>query len=202
MEALTLKGGRRAKLGTRHARRLRASGRLPAIIYGHGESPEPIDLPSHDVEVELLHGARVLEVDLDNQPTQYLIKAVQYDYLGTTPVHLDLMRVSLDEEVTVGVGIELRGTPKGISDGGVLDRLLAQIEVRCVVSCIPETLHPNVTHLGVGDSLLIRDLELPDGVTPVADGEEMARRGDRSKEIPQGWWFHQAGAERERRKRR
>ena len=172
MEAVTLKASRRDKVGTKYARRVRARGQLPAIIYGHGEDPVAIALPAHETEVELHHGARVLHVDLGNATTQYLIKSVQYDHLGTTPVHLDLMRVNLDERVTLEVGIELRGTPKGVADGGILEQHLSEIEVACIVTQIPETLRPSVTHLGIGDSLLVKDLEMPPGVTAQVDAEE------------------------------
>lgn len=118
METATLKASRRDKIGTKHTRRLREKGLLPAIIYGHGEDPESVSLPAHDVAVELHHGARVLKLALNRKTGQFLIKDIQYDYLGTTPIHLDLMRVDLDETVTVRVGIELKGTPKGVSEGG------------------------------------------------------------------------------------
>jgi large subunit ribosomal protein L25 len=172
MEATMLRGIRRERVGTKYARRLRAQGQLPAIVYGHGLEPIPIALPAHNTEVELHHGARVLHVDLDGGSTQYLIKSVQYDHLGTTPVHLDLMRVNLDERVTVEVGIELRGTPHGVSEGGVLEQELSEIEVECLVTQIPGTLRPSVTHLKIGESLLVKDLELPPGVEVVTDGEE------------------------------
>jgi len=172
MEAEILKAGRRERIGTRYARRLRARGEIPAVIYGHGEAPEVVSLPGHDLEVALQHGARMLTVDLEGRSAQYLIKSVQYDHLGTRPIHLDLMRVRLDETVTLEVGIELRGTPKGVSDGGVLEQYLSSLEVECLVTQIPETLRPSVSGLGVGDSLLVKDLEFPPGVTTTADGEE------------------------------
>jgi large subunit ribosomal protein L25 len=168
-ESLTIKGTRRERLGTKHARRLRASGQLPAIIYGHGQDPVAIALSAHEVGVELQHGSRVLKVDLDDQGQQFLVKSVQYDYLGTTPVHIDLMRVDMHERVTVTVGIELRGTPKGAADGGVLEQVMSNIEVECMVTNIPDTLHPRVTDLGLGESLLVKDLKLPEGVTALAD---------------------------------
>jgi large subunit ribosomal protein L25 len=173
MEAQTLKATRRERIGTKHARRIRAKGELPAIIYGHGQDPEPVSLPAHDVEVQLHHGVRVLDLKLGRKKASpFLIKDVQYDYLGTTPIHLDLMRVHLDEKVTVRVGIELKGTPKGVADGGVLDQHLVDLEVECMVTDIPDTLTPLVTQLGVGESLLVSDLEFPEGVKPLADPEE------------------------------
>lgn len=173
MEQQTLKATTRQQIGTKHTRRLRKRGELPAIIYGHGEKPEAVALSLHEVEVQLHHGARVLKLDMGSKKNQpFLIKAVQYDYLGTNPVHLDLLRVDLDEKVTVKVAIELKGTPKGISDGGVLDQTLAEIEVECLMTQIPDTLTPLVTHLGIGDVLLVGDLELPTGVTTLKGADE------------------------------
>ncbi len=151
---------------------MRAAGRLPAIIYGHGEAPESVSLAHHEVEVALAHGARTLQVDLRGAVKPYLIKQVQYDHLAANLIHLDLARVDLHERVRVHVGIELRGVPKGIHDGGVLDQQMAQIEVECVVTEIPDTLHPVVTHLALGDSLLVKDLQLPPGVVALADPNE------------------------------
>lgn len=172
MDVTTLKGEPRTEWGTRTARKLRAAGRLPTIIYGHGEAPESASLSTHDVQVALARGARTLRVELGGATTQYLIKEVQYDYLGDVPIHMDLARVSLDERVKVRVGIELRGLAKGISDGGMLDQHMVELEVECLVAEIPGTLHPSVTDLELSASLLVKDLELPPGVVALADPEE------------------------------
>lgn len=173
METTKLKAKRRLEVGTRTARKLRTQGQLPAIIYGHGETPEAISVDRHELEVTLSHGARTLELEIAGASTnQYLIKEVQYDHMDHTPIHMDLTRVDIDERVTVRVGIELKGTPKGVSDGGIVDQHLADIEVECRVADIPQTLHPIVTELALGESLLVKDLELPAGVTAVPDGDE------------------------------
>ena len=172
MDTLTLNAERRTKIGTHAARALRKAGQVPAIIYGHGETPESVSMALHDVEVALAHGARMLEVSIDGSKKRFLIKAVQYDHLATTPIHLDLTRFDADERVKVRVGIELRGVAKGISDGGILDQHMADLEVECLVTDIPETLHPFVTELGLGDSLYVKELTLPDGVVALADADE------------------------------
>ena len=172
MEAKTVKAEPRTELGTRPARRIRESGKLPAIIYGHGGAPEAITLERHEIELSLAHGARTLHVELSGETKQYLIKDVQYDHLSATVIHLDLTRVSLDERVQVQVGIELRGTPKGVSEGGILDQMLGGIEVECLVTDIPDTLHPLVTDMHVGDVLLVKDLPLPPGVKALADPKD------------------------------
>ena len=172
METMTLKAKVRTESGTRAARRVRQEGSLPAIIYGHGEPPESIVMSHHDVEVALAHGLRMLSVELQGKTKLYLIKDVQYDHLGATPIHMDLNRVDLDERVTVRVGIELRGIPKGASEGGILEQLMPDLEVECLVTDIPDTLHPIVTELEIGDSLFVKDLDLPRGVKALADPEE------------------------------
>lgn len=172
MEMITLNGEPRTEVGTRVSRALRTTGNLPAIIYGHGEAPETLSLGLHDVEVALAHGARMLQVKLGSGTNLYLIKEVQYDYLDHTPIHLDLTRVDLDERVKVRVGIELRGVPKGISEGGVLDQHQADVEVECLVTEIPDTFRPVVIELALGDSLLVKDLEMPSGVVLLTDSEE------------------------------
>lgn len=172
METITLKGEPRTAVGTRAARALRETGRVPAVIYGHGEPPEAVSLALHDVETALAHGARMFQLKLGRKAKQCLIKDVQYDYLDHTPIHLDLARVDLNERVKVRVGIELRGVAKGISEGGVLDQHMADIEVECLVTEIPETLHPVVVELDVGDSLFVKDVELPPGVAALAGPDE------------------------------
>lgn len=172
MEVVTLKGQLRTAIGTRAARALRATGQVPVVIYGHGQPTETLSLSLHDVKAALAHGAHTLQVELEGKSQQYLIKDVQYDYLDDTPIHLDLTRVAMDERVKVRVGIEPRGVPRGVSEGGVLDQPMANIEVECVVTAIPETLRPFVTELDLGDSLLVKDLELPPGVLALADPEE------------------------------
>lgn len=173
MDIPVLKAEPRQAAGTRIARRLRASGRLPLIIYGHGEPPESISLDQAEVESALLHGVRTLELDLNGAKRPYLIKEVQYDHLDRLPIHIDLTRVDLNERVTVRVAIELRGIPQGVSEGGVLDQLMQHLDVECLVTDIPRTLHPPVNELGVGDSVMVKDLDLPDGVTALSGSDDV-----------------------------
>jgi len=173
MKTPVFKAQPRAPRGTKAVRALRAQGMLPLVIYGHGEPPESAMLPRHEVEVALAHGARTLELELDGAAKPYLIKQVQYDHLDRTVIHLDLARVDLHERVIVPVAVELRGVPRGVSEGGILDQLMASLDVECTVTDIPGALTPLVTHLGVGDALLVRDLELPTGVKAQAEAEEI-----------------------------
>ena len=173
MDIPILNSERRATVGTKSARQLRSEGRLPGIIYGHGETPQrPISMFTREIVVHLEHGARVLKVTGDGQNANCLIKAVQYDYLNKDPIHIDLTRVNVDEQVTVDVAIELRGTPKAIADGAHLETMKDSLSVSCLAINIPETLHPSIAEMGVGDVLLVKDIELSDGVTALDDPED------------------------------
>ncbi|MCA9251376.1 MAG: 50S ribosomal protein L25 [Phycisphaerales bacterium] len=172
MEMGTISAEPRTLLGSKHTRRMRKNGKMPAIIYGHGEKPEPITIDAHEAENLLDHHSRVIELQLNGSKSSFLIKSVQYDYLGTNPIHLDLMRVNVNERIQVNVEIELRGTAKGTEEGGVVSQILNAVEVECILTNIPESIRASIAHLDINDDLLVKDLELPEGVTAVTDGEE------------------------------
>jgi large subunit ribosomal protein L25 len=100
-----------------------------------------------------------------------LVKDLQYDYLGKDVIHVDFMRVNLDEKADVNVMLEFKGTPAGVAEGGILDVHLDTIEVNCPVTGIPETIVLNVKELGIGDTIYAREITLPEGATLLTDGE-------------------------------
>jgi large subunit ribosomal protein L25 len=118
MDIASIKGQPRQLSGTRAARRLRKTGMVPGIMYGHGEEPQAVSVPLHELDLVLQHGTHLLELDLGGTPQRVLIKEVQYDHLGIEPLHVDLARVSLDERVSVTVPLVLRGDPKGVKEAG------------------------------------------------------------------------------------
>lgn len=172
MEIATIKGEPRPTRGRNANERVRRSGFVPAVIYGHKEAPETVALLRHDLQLALEHMVHVVQVEVNGKQEQYLLKEVQYDHLQETPIHVDLMRVDKDERVEVRVPIELRGEPKGVHEGGVLQQVMMELEVECGVLAIPELLRPNVEGLGVNDSLYVRDIKLPEGVRPLADPDD------------------------------
>jgi large subunit ribosomal protein L25 len=158
-----LKASKRGELGTRKVKSLRVKGEIPGIIYGHGEATVPVTLTRHDVDVVLKHGDRLLELDVDGQTQNVLIKDVQYDHLGVKILHVDLARVSLDERVEVVVPVVLRGTPAGASEGGVLTQVLSQAKIECLVTAIPDDLRVSVAEMKVGDVMNLGKVPLPEG---------------------------------------
>ena len=161
----------RSELGSRANKRLRTAGLLPGVVYGHKEEVVPVTLPKKELVGHLNRGAHVFELALDGKNERVLVKEVQYDHLGLEVIHVDFARVSLDEKVEVTVPIELKGTPKGEADGGVLQQIVSELEVECLVTEIPDAVRHNVSELALNDVLHIRDLKLPPGVRAIPDGD-------------------------------
>ncbi|MFP4214301.1 MAG: 50S ribosomal protein L25 [Phycisphaerae bacterium] len=189
----TLKATKRENKGTRAARRLRAEGHVPAVLYGHGEATSELTLPTHEIELALLHGERVLDIEVDGNTENALIHDVQYDTFGQILLHVDLVRVNLNESVEVTVPVVLRGTPKGTDEGGMLQQITAEVTVECLVRNIPEDIRVYVNDLEIGDTLFVRDLEVEDGKimddpeTPVASvtfiSEEEVAEGEEEEGV-------------------
>jgi len=171
MELTTLHCEPRRAAGSRANARLRRSGKVPGIVYGHGEEPIPVAMARHDLEQLLHHGAHLLELHLGGTTQRVLIKEVQYDHLGVTPIHVDLARVSLDERVRVTVPLELRGEPKGVREGGILDQNIAELDIECLVTQIPENIRVNIADMGLDQMLYVKDIQVPEGVRVLTSPE-------------------------------
>lgn len=161
----------RGELGSRAVKRLRQTGLLPGVIYGHKEAVLAVKLPKKEVVSHLGRGAHVFDLSLEGRSEKVLVKEVQYDHLGLDVLHIDFARVSLDEKVEVTVPIELKGTPKGEADGGVLQQVLSEIEVECLVTEIPDAIRHNVSEMALDDVLHVKDLSMPQGVRAIPDGD-------------------------------
>ncbi|MCP4710766.1 MAG: 50S ribosomal protein L25 [Planctomycetes bacterium] len=185
-EKLVLKAEKRSDSGTRAARKLRKEGFVPAIIYGHKKDPVSVKLNSHDLALELQHHHRLLDLDVEGTRESCLVKEVQLNYLGEDIVHVDLTRVNVDERVTVSVALEIRGTPVGASEGGgVLNQLMNEIELECVVVNIPASVRVPVKDLQIGDSIAAGDLELPEGAVLQTPAEAPVVMVQAAVEIPE-----------------
>ena len=153
----------RNERGTKKTRILRATGKLPGVIYGLQKDVVSVTLPAVEV-VGILHaGAHVLDVSLGGKVEKMLIQDVQYDYLQTTVEHIDLLRIDPHQKVKVKVALEFRGTPKGAKEGGILETQSTEIEVEVLATDIPDTIRVNVESLELHQILHAKDIVMPEG---------------------------------------
>ena len=159
--------------GTRVARRLRSQGRIPAIIYGHKQTPQPITIGRDDVWLMIKRGAHLTELKFDGSTEMCLVRAVQWDHLGKEIIHLDFARVNAEESIETEVRLDLRGTAPGVGEGGVLEHLVHALHVHCRATAIPESIKVDISSLRLGQAIHVRDLKLPEGVTTTVDPESL-----------------------------
>jgi len=153
----------RKERGSRKTQFLRASGKLPGIIYGLGKDPVAVSMPGSETVSVLRSGSHILEGVLDGKSEKFLIQDVQYDYLQTTVEHLDLLRIDPNKKVSVKVSLEFRGVPKGTKEGGILETQTTEIEVEVSPLAIPDSIRVNVENLELHGILHAKEIVLPEG---------------------------------------
>jgi large subunit ribosomal protein L25 len=156
--------------GTTASIRLRASGMVPAVLYGHGEANRHLAIPKTEVKLLLRHHSKTVTLQGAISDTA-LVNEIQFDHLGIEVLHLDLVRVNLQEKVEVEVSITLHGDSVGVRSNGVLLENMHAVVVRCPAGEIPETLLLDVSDLDVGGHLTAGNLVLPAGVELVTPAE-------------------------------
>ena len=175
MAVIPLGGTRRENLGKGGARKARAAGRIPAVLYGHGQEPVPVTIQAREFDLALRGhrgGNPIVNLAVGGGEYTALIRAVQYDPLTHDVLHLDFQHISLTETIEVKVAVHLTGLPIGVKDGGgILETILRDIEVRCLPTAIPAAIEVDVSHLNIGDSVHVREVTVPN-VTILNDGDE------------------------------
>lgn len=160
----------RESRGTAKANKLRAEGKLPAIVYGEGQPATAISINARIFNKLLHDGERVVILkDHGGEEVQALIKDIQYDAFGERLLHVDFNKLRAGQTVTVRVSITLTGSPKGAINGGIINHALHELEVECLPLAIPEKIVADVSGLELGQSIHISDLKLPEGVKSAAD---------------------------------
>jgi len=176
MEQVLIKADRRSATGKGVARKARAVGKIPAVLYGGGVDPVSITISSKDWDKITRHMKRNVILDMEihggasieNRPV--MVKEVQRDGLGTEIMHIDFLQVSMEKTVEVEVPIHLTGKSKGEVLGGVIDVHLRSIKVECLPGQIPEEIVIDMTELDIGDSVHVSDIALP-GVKLIEHGD-------------------------------
>lgn len=179
MQRVTLEVEVRRQTGKGAARKLRLAGRVPGVLYGRGIEPVPVAVDVRALErvLQAAAGANILlEVVLrdDGQVRNELamLQDLQRDVLTRRVIHVDLHRVSLTERVHARVPVVLRGEAPGVREGGILEVLRHEVEVSGLPTDLPEHLELDVSNLGLGHSLHVRDLRIPEGVNLLTPADE------------------------------
>jgi large subunit ribosomal protein L25 len=165
---------RRPKVGSRYAQRYREQGLLPTVLYGQGRPPVALNLFAKEA-IRFFHlGEKVFTIELkeENVTQTVLLKDLQYDWMGTNIVHVDLERVDLTQIKDSNVPIRLVGEAPGLKTAGaILTHPESTIAIRCAVKDIPEHFDIDISNLQVGDTLLAKDIPTPEGIEIVTPAE-------------------------------
>jgi large subunit ribosomal protein L25 len=172
---LKLKAERRDGTGKGVARKLRATGRVPAVLYGQGVEPLSLSVDAREL-YHALHtagGANVL-VDLvvDGKEMLTLPREVQRDHIRGRYVHVDFLAIRRDEKVKVNVPIRVVGASPGVKAGGLLEHHLWELNVECLPKDVPEAIEADVSSLEIGDALRVGGITAPSGVTVLTSPDE------------------------------
>ena len=171
----TLKVQQRDEFGSRESRRLRRSGLVPGIVYGHGGDARPFQVDERELRVLLGEGHTLLDLELDGSAAvPVVIKEEQRHPVRGDVIHLDCLEVRLDEEIESEVPIELEGVDQapGVREGGVLEHVTREITVEALPTEIPEKLTVDVSEMMIGDTLQLSVISPPPGVKFAVDDPE------------------------------
>jgi large subunit ribosomal protein L25 len=157
------------------ARKLRAAGRVPAVLYGHGKDARSLSVDAKDL-FHLLHGAAggnvLIDLVIDGKKTMAMPREVQRDHVRGEYLHVDFLEVRRDEKVTVDIPIHLVGESAGVKAGGVLEHHLWEIHAECLPQDLPDAIDADISALNLNDTLRVADLSIPDSVTVLTPPEE------------------------------
>lgn len=165
----------RTQTGKGAARRLRRSGKVPAVLYGSSRESVELAVPASTVQ-KLLHSrgtTGLVELRYDGKSQVALVKEIQTDPVRGTPLHVDFQAVSLDQEVQVAVPLVVLSEEMRTKDGGIISLNLRELVVYCLPTQIPESISIDVSGLAIGDTLTAGQLPLPEGVRLAGDGDEV-----------------------------
>ena len=177
METVNLSAKPRTETGSRAVKRMRAEGKIPAVVYGR----EFGDALAVVIDARELRSAMsghsvhsIINLSIEGRgTTSVLLHDRQDDVLTKRPLHLDLHAVNLNEEVDATVNIVTVGTAAGVKNGGILDLVAREIDIRALPAKVPDHLEIDVRELEIGQALHVRDLTAPEGVTIAADPDDI-----------------------------
>src|SRR3954470_18326083 len=169
-EQFTIGAEKREALGTRVSRRLRKSGKIPAVLARKGEDPLHLLVDAKEFLQVVKKHARIINLTHPAGKDKVFIKEVQYDHLDEHAIHVDFTRIAMDQLLTIEVPLLLKGKPTGVSEeGGVLDQYVKVLKIQCLPDAIPDHVEVDVTNLKKDVKLTVKDLHLAAGLKAAMD---------------------------------
>ncbi|MFN2603781.1 MAG: 50S ribosomal protein L25/general stress protein Ctc [Gemmatimonadaceae bacterium] len=161
--------------GKGSARSLRAQGKIPAVIYGHGREPQSLAIETRELEKllsKISAESTVIELSMDGKSARTLIREIQRHPFKRQILHVDFQELVAGEKVTVRIPIVLMGVPEGVrQDGGILDQVMRELEIEVDPANIPNHVEVDVNPLRIGDSVHVNEIPLPEGVELVGEAD-------------------------------
>jgi large subunit ribosomal protein L25 len=161
--------------GSRAARRLRRSGRVPGVLYGGGGESVGFDVDARELRLALASAGAVLDLSVDGEKTTpVVLKETQRNHVRGDTTHVDFLRVRLDQAIHAVVPLELLGTDDapGVKEGGVLEQITRELNVEALPTAIPESIVHEIGEMQIGDAIALSAIAIPEGVTLLDDVEE------------------------------
>lgn len=173
--------------GSRNSRRLRHTGRIPAVVYGHGVDSTAVSVDARALRSALSTSAgqnAVFELDIDGTHHLAMAKVVDHHPIRRTVAHVDFLVVNRDEKVTADVPVVVVGESEAVKfDGGIIEQLVHALTVSMLPSRIPDAIELDITNLGPGDYVRVGELTLPAGVTTDVDPETIVVHAAHAAEL-------------------
>lgn len=175
VDSVVLQAERREAAGSGEARRVRAEGKVPVVVYGEGHN-ETVQVNAHDFALMLQrHGEhQILDLVIEGEPVlKVLVQDVQHEVRHGHILHADLVVVSMDKPISLSLPIKVEGEAAGTKIGGILELVIAELDVECLPGDVVEEIPVHVDALQIGDNLTAGEIAMPKGLTLLGDPEEV-----------------------------
>lgn len=159
-------------VGKRRNRRLRESGRIPAVLYGHKQESQNLQVSADQVHAAIRHGSRFVALK-GAVNEKALIKECKWDTWGQEILHIDFTRVGEHEKIRMTVPLEIRGEAPGSHEGGTVKQIMHELDIECEASAVPEKIDVNINQLELNQVIHVSDLHLPQSVTAITEANSV-----------------------------
>lgn len=161
MKSIAIKSSARPVLGKKDSAQLRREGKVPCVIYG-GREPVHFQAPEMSFK-KLIYTPEVFTVDIsvDNKDYKAVMREIQFHPVTERIVHIDFQEISADKVVEMEIPIKISGTSIGVREGGVMNTKMRKLKVRALPGHLPENVEINVSELGIGKAIRVKDISIP-----------------------------------------